>query len=138
MPSSKLCFTTGVRTIFNILHLITKTVRQLADCFCCKCPRWDSNPHEDKPHDILSVGCLPFQHPGSEAWGRIAQRLFEASVGIEPTDKGFADPCLTTWLRRHYKYKKALGCRLSPFPGKFLKNYLGNLPVILINFHKIY
>jgi hypothetical protein len=24
----------------------------------------------------------------------------EAAVGIEPTDKGFADLCLTTWLRR--------------------------------------
>ncbi len=25
----------------------------------------------------------------------------EATVGIEPTYKGFADPCLTTWLRGH-------------------------------------
>ena len=24
----------------------------------------------------------------------------EATVGIEPTYEGFADPCLTTWLRR--------------------------------------
>jgi hypothetical protein len=23
-------------------------------------------------------------------------------VGFEPTHKGFADPCLTTWLRRHF------------------------------------
>jgi hypothetical protein len=27
----------------------------------------------------------------------------EAEVGIEPTHKGFADPCLTTWLLRHDK-----------------------------------
>jgi hypothetical protein len=27
----------------------------------------------------------------------------EAEVGIEPTHKGFADPCLTTWLLRHHK-----------------------------------
>ena len=26
----------------------------------------------------------------------------EAAVGIEPTHRGFADPGLTTWLRRHY------------------------------------
>jgi hypothetical protein len=24
----------------------------------------------------------------------------EAAVGFEPTHEGFADPCLTTWLRR--------------------------------------
>ena len=26
--------------------------------------------------------------------------LKEAAIGIEPMDKGFADLCLTTWLRR--------------------------------------
>ena len=25
----------------------------------------------------------------------------EARVGIEPTHKAFAEPCLTTWLPRH-------------------------------------
>ena len=24
----------------------------------------------------------------------------EAAVGVEPTNEGFADPCLTTWRRR--------------------------------------
>jgi hypothetical protein len=35
-------------------------------------------------------------------FGRACKSLsvLEAAVGIEPTDKGFADLCLTTWLRR--------------------------------------
>ena len=30
----------------------------------------------------------------------------EATPGFEPGDDGFADHCLTTWLRRHYFIKK--------------------------------
>src|SRR6266568_872834 len=34
-------------------------------------------------------------------------RCKEAPVGIEPTNRGFADLCLTTWLRRRWKGKVA-------------------------------
>ena len=30
----------------------------------------------------------------------------EARVGIEPTHKAFAEPCLTTWLPRHESEQK--------------------------------
>ena len=29
----------------------------------------------------------------------------KATVGIEPTDKAFAEPCLATWLRRRERAK---------------------------------
>ncbi len=32
------------------------------------CGRWDSNPHGDKPQQILSV-CLPFQHARTKRFG---------------------------------------------------------------------
>ena len=32
--------------------------------------------------------------------GTRIMEMLEATAGIEPADKGFADLCLTTWLRR--------------------------------------
>ncbi len=33
------------------------------------------------------------------------KKVLEARVGIEPTYRGFADPGLTTWLPRPFKYQ---------------------------------
>ncbi len=56
---------------------------------------------------ILSPRRLPFRHRPAHATGSTnAACLFsgaikkEATAGLEPANKGFADPCLTTWLRR--------------------------------------
>src|SRR6266404_2716725 len=39
----------------------------------------------------------------------------EAAIGIEPMNKGFADLCLTTWLRRQNEGIKDEGGRMKSF-----------------------
>jgi hypothetical protein len=53
----------------------------------------------------------------------INAEIKEAAIGIEPMDKGFADLCLTTWLRRlrdsNDKAKASLnsfGFEIAPSP----------------------
>jgi hypothetical protein len=41
----------------------------------------------------------------------------EAAIGIEPMNKGFADLCLTTWLRRPNAGIKDEGGRMKSSPG---------------------
>jgi hypothetical protein len=61
-----------------------------------------------RPHGqrILSPRRLPFRHRPAYVTGslvhaaRHGSRGQEATAGFEPAHKGFADPCLTTWLRR--------------------------------------
>jgi hypothetical protein len=45
----------------------------------------------------------------------------EAAIGIEPMNKGFADLCLTTWLRRHIERVKDEGGRMKRKPRSAVK-----------------
>ena len=57
--------------------------------------------------------------------------LVEAAIGIEPMDKGFADLCLTTWLRRLVCQTKGEDLpltRLRPSPLKSLERETGFEP----------
>ncbi len=51
-----------------------------------------------RAHDFKSCASSQLRHPGSFGVSRIPTE--KAAIGIEPMYKGFADPRLTTWLRR--------------------------------------
>ena len=40
---------------------------------------------------------------------------FKASAGFEPADRGVADLCLTTWLRRHININKSSPSRIRTY-----------------------
>src|ERR1051325_11698556 len=48
----------------------------------------------------------------------------EAAIGIEPINKGFADLCLTTWLRRH------ISARIKDEGGK-MKQFVLHPPAFI-------
>jgi hypothetical protein len=56
-------------------------------------PREGLEPTPPCGERILSPPRLPFRHLG--------KKRIEAASGLEPLNRGFADPRLTTWLRRH-------------------------------------
>jgi hypothetical protein len=58
------------------------------------CRGRDLNPHDRNGQRILSPSRLPIPPP------RQPDIKMEAAPGIEPGNKGFAGPCLTTWPRR--------------------------------------
>jgi hypothetical protein len=57
----------------------------------------------------------------------------EAAIGIEPMNKGFADLCLTTWLRRHAGRIKDKGGKMKqPLPESSVAFVLHPSAFILI------
>ena len=76
---------TGVR-----VKMETKlTIFYTAYRFQSMCPGSGSNRHALR-RALLRGVCLPFHHPGISNT--------EATAGIEPAHRSFADSCLTTWL----------------------------------------
>src|SRR5438477_11880047 len=73
-----------------------------------KCRGRDHRPVPDRPAGASHVGADRRRRARPEGECADAGRLRvgaacwarEAPVGIEPTNRGFADLCLTTWLRR--------------------------------------
>ncbi len=59
---------------------------------------------------------LPREAP---RFNRVMLKELEARVGIEPTNKGFADPCLTTWLPRQSRLTHSNDTALRPLQVNF-------------------
>ena len=71
------------------------------------CRGRDLNPHDRYGQRILSPSRLPIPPP------RQPDIKMEAAPGIEPGNKGFAGPCLTTWPRRLVILHKKEGVKIG-------------------------
>ena len=99
-------------------HLIDRTYsktggrKPLRFCYLGWCRGRDLNPHDRYGQRILSPSRLPIPPP------RQPDIKMEAAPGIEPGNKGFAGPCLTTWPRRlaipHKKELVKVGSQYIP------------------------
>ena len=70
----------------------------------------------DDQDDRAGQSLAPLRINRREAYARIAQRItqspgkkWEATSGFEPLRAAFAEPCLTTWLRRLDSTQKRAG-----------------------------
>ena len=82
-------------------NFLSQTKTPLTAVFLFWCPRWESNPHEDKPHNILSVARIPFRHSGIFSTLRHGREL-HPRIGVLQT------PALLLGYRAVYKYLNLL------------------------------
>ena len=78
-------------------------------------PRKGLEPPLPRGKRILSPPRLPFRHLGVY--------YNKAASGLEPLNRGFADPRLTTWLRRHknkWSGRRDSNSRHPPWQGGVL------------------
>ena len=74
----------------------------------------ESSPNASTIFDGLSPIFRNFPQGGISLFCVKCKEELEARVGIEPTNKGFADLCLTTWLPRRERGSKSKVPRRQP------------------------
>ena|GEM_PF-2126468 len=88
------------------------------EVFCCYRKRAKHRRHRAEAFTYSNRQTLPTKVPTVRIYLRLVTACkllkgLEAAIGIEPMNKGFADLCLTTWLRRHKTRMKDEGGRMK-------------------------